>query len=216
MDIAEAMELFRASNSDAAGIVQAKLSELGGEAGDNRRDNTDLKKQMAEMQTTFGELAKKIGAADVKDVPKVVETQNAEFKAILEQQKQANATIETLMNESKENKRIMGRSAIKEELKVMFKDYKDPDYQAELYADKAIKGETGLLIGGKFATEVIKELAISQPYQLSKNITDTTITDTTGSDLTGDTKVFTEDEIMKMSDEEFTKNEDAILAQEDV
>ena len=209
MDFAEAMKELEKTNPELYKDVQAGVTKANEEAKSYRQKNSTNNEVLASLLT-------QLGVEDVKKVPEVVTTKNDELNAIIEQRKEDRKLIDDLLKESEENKRLLSKGSMKEELKAKFKGFKDPEYMAELYVDKAKKGETGLLIGDKFVDDVIKGLGAEKPYLLSKEIAPEVTTDTKGEVVPPQSNgPFTEEQINNMSDEELDKNLDAILAQKE-
>lgn len=213
MDIAEAMKLFEEANPDAAKIVQGKLTEVNGEAGANRKKAAALGEEKENLLGLLGEIAKSLGVEDVKQVPTKVTETSTEMKALMQ-------NVETLSKRLDEKDAIIERGAIKKDLTSIFEEvgFADAEYHADLYAEKAKKGETGIMIGDKFAKDLAKSLGEKHPSFLSKEIKSPTPKIETKDDVVKDLPKtnFTEAEIANMSDEEFDKNVEAILAQDEV
>lgn len=208
MEFAEAMKLLKTENSELAEAVQEKITSTTEEAKRYRQKNSV-------NNDVLSTIIKELGVSNVEELPERVTNTTTEFNAIVAQRNEDRQLIDTLIKESEENKRLLGRTTIKEELTAKFKSagYKDPSYHAELYTDRAKRGETGLLIGDGFADDVIKNLGVSQPYLLSKEI-EPEVTGTPDQPTPpANIKDFTIEEIENMSEEEIEKNAEAIIAQ---
>ena len=210
MDFAEAMKQLETDNPELHKVVQSKVTSVSDEAKSYRKKNS-TNNEILEA------IVSQLGVEDVKKVPEVVTSKSNELNAIIEQRKEDRQLIDKLMKESEENKALLGKTTIVSDLTKKFKlaGFKDPEYHAELYAEKAKKGETGLLIGEKFADDLIKSLGSERPYLLDKEIASTTTTDTTVNQTEATKTSFTEAEINAMSDEDLEKNMDVILSQKE-
>ena len=212
MDIAEAMKLFEEANPDAAKIVQGRLTEVNGEAGTNRKKASELSKEKENLLGLLGAIAEKLGVDDVTKVPEKVTETSTELKALQK-------NLEDVSRRLDEKDSIIERGTIEKKLTGIFDDlgFSDPEYHAGVYAEKAKKGETGIMIGDDFAKDFGKKLAEKHPSFLSKTIKAPKTKEETNLNATTQTKTsFTDAEIEAMSDEEFEKNMGVILTQEEV
>ena len=213
MDIAEAMKLFEEANPDAAKIVQGRLTTLGGEAGDNRKKATDLKTEKESLLVLLGEVAKSLGVDDVKEVPTKVTQTSTEMIALSE-------SVKNLQTRLDEKDSIIERGSIEKDLVAVFDDlgFSDPEYHAKAHLKDAKRGETGIMIGDKFADDLGKSIAEKHPSFLSKEIKAPKTTNETKDNVVDDAPKtnFTEAEIMAMDDKTFDENAEAILAQTEV
>ena len=213
MDIAEAMKLFEEANPDAAKIVQGKLTALGGEAGDNRKKATDLKSEKENLLGLLGEVAKSLGVEDVKEVPTKATQTSTEMIAL-------SKSVKELQSRLDEKDSIIERGSIEKDLVAVFDGlgFSDPEYHAKAHLKDAKRGETGIMIGDKFADDLGKSIAEKHPSFLSKEIRPASInTETKDAVVVDQVKTnFTEAEILAMDDKTFDENAEAILAQSEV
>jgi hypothetical protein len=209
MDFAEAMKQLETDNPELHKVVQGKVTSVSEEAKGYRKKNS-TNNEILEA------IVSQLGVEDVKRVPEVVETKNAELNALIKQQEQTQTSLDEIKTKFEESEKLLAKGSIKEELKGKLKGFKNPERLADLLVDKTKKGETGLLIGDKFADDYIKDLGVEDPYLLNKELPASTTTETTDTTNTDTKTTFTEAEIAAMDDETFDKNAEAILAQEEI
>lgn len=210
MDIAEAMKLFKEANSDAAKVVQDRLTEVGGEAGTNRKKVTDLKSEKESLLGLLGEVAKSLGVEDVKEVSTKATQTSAEMIAL-------SKSVKDLQTRLDEKDSIIERGSIEKDLVAVFDGlgFSDPEYHAKAHLKDAKRGETGIMIGDKFADDLGKSIAEKHPSFLSKDIKMPKIKNETKENIGQELPKtnFTEAEIFNMTDAELLENKPAILAQ---
>lgn len=209
MDFTKIMQELETNQPEYHKVIQQTIT-------DKNEENKSLRQKSSSNNEILTSLLTQLGVEDVKRVPEVITNKSSELAAIIEQRKEDRKLIDELIEKDRKNSELLGKSTIISDLTKKFKSagFKDPEYQAELYAEKTKKGETGLLVGDKFVDDVIKNLGVEKPYLLDKEIQKSTTTNTDGITETPKTK-FSIEEIESMDDETLNKNMDAILAQKE-